>query len=51
MENSSELRIAGVLQRIAIVFLVCSLMYIFTSWRTQLITGIVILFGYWLAMS
>jgi predicted acyltransferase len=46
----SELRIAGVLQRIAIVFLVCSLMYLFTSWRTQLITGVVILIGYWLAM-
>jgi len=46
----SELRIAGVLQRIAIVFLVCSLLYLFTSWRTQMITGIVILIGYWLAM-
>jgi predicted acyltransferase len=48
--NFSELRIAGVLQRIAIVFLVCSLMFLFTSWRTQLITGIVILIGYWMAM-
>jgi predicted acyltransferase len=46
----SELRIAGVLQRIAIVFLVCSMMYLFTSWRTQLITGVIILIGYWLAM-
>ncbi len=48
--NLSELRIAGVLQRIAIVFLVCSLLYLFTSVRTQLITGVVILIGYWLAM-
>ncbi|MBN1789582.1 MAG: DUF1624 domain-containing protein [Bacteroidales bacterium] len=48
--NLSELRIAGVLQRIAIVFLVCSLLYLFTSWRTQMITGVVILMGYWLAM-
>ncbi len=47
----SELRIAGVLQRIAIVFLVCSLLYLFTSWRTQLITGIVLLIGYWLALA
>lgn len=48
--NFSELRFAGVLQRIAIVYLVCSLMYLFTSWRTQLITGVVILIGYWLTM-
>ncbi|MBN2613124.1 MAG: DUF1624 domain-containing protein [Bacteroidales bacterium] len=45
-----ELRIAGVLQRIAVVFLVCSLLFLFTSWRTWLITGIIILIGYWLAM-
>jgi predicted acyltransferase len=47
----SELRIAGVLQRIAIVFLVCSMLYLFTSWRTQLITGIVLLIGYWMVMT
>ena len=48
--NLSELRITGVLQRIAIVFLVCSLLYLFTSWRTQLITGIIFLISYWLVM-
>lgn len=46
----TELRIAGVLQRIAIVFLICSLLYLFTSWRTQLITALVIMIGYWMAM-
>lgn len=46
-----NLRYAGVLQRIAIVFLICGFMFLKTNWRTQLITAIVILVTYWLAMT
>lgn len=48
--NFEHFRIPGVLQRIAIVFLVCSLMFLFTSKRTQILTGIVLLVGYYLLM-
>lgn len=46
----SNIRYAGVLQRIAVVFLVCGFLFLKTNWRTQLITGITILISYWLAM-
>ena len=46
-----ELRYAGVLPRIAIVFLLCAILFLNTSWKTQLITGVLILVGYWLAMT
>jgi len=49
--NFEELRIAGVLQRIAIVFLVCSILFLNTKWKTQAIIGTVILIVYWLAMT
>ncbi len=47
----SELRYAGVLQRIAIVFLVCSLFFLHSRWICQLITGAGLLVLYWLAMT
>jgi predicted acyltransferase len=47
----SELRYAGVLQRIAIVFLVCSLLFLHSRWIWQLITGAGLLILYWLAMT
>ncbi len=47
----ANLRVMGVLQRIAIVFLFCSLLYLKTSWRTQLRVGIVCLVGYWVVMK
>jgi predicted acyltransferase len=47
----SELRYAGVLQRIAIVFLVCSLLFLHSRWIYQLITGTGLLVLYWLAMT
>lgn len=43
-------RIPGVLQRIAIVFLVCSLLFLYTSRKTQIWTGIGLLVGYYLLM-
>lgn len=48
--NFEHFRIPGVLQRIAIVFLVCSLLFLFTSLRTQIWTGVVLLVGYYLMM-
>lgn len=49
--NFADLRVAGVLQRIAVVFLICGFIFLKTTWKTQLIIGIVILIGYWLAMT
>lgn len=46
----SHFRIPGVLQRIALVFLVCSLLFIYTKRKTQIWTGIVLLLGYYLLM-
>lgn len=44
------IRYAGVLQRIAIVFLICALLFLNTKWKTQVIIGVSILVLYWLAM-
>lgn len=45
-----NIRIAGVLQRISIVFLVCSFIYLNTSFRTQAWLSAIILVIYWLVM-
>ncbi len=42
-----EIRIAGVLQRIAIVFGVCSILFLNTKWKQQLWIGVGILVCYW----
>lgn len=47
----SNIRIAGVLQRISIVFLVCSFIFLNTSFRAQVWMGIITLAAYWLAMT
>lgn len=44
-------RIAGVLQRIAIVFFVCSFLFLKTNWKTQITIGLSILFGYWVILT
>ncbi|RMF27066.1 MAG: DUF5009 domain-containing protein [Bacteroidetes bacterium] len=46
----AELRVAGVLQRIALVYLACALLFLHTGWRGQLWWGVGLLVGYWLAM-
>lgn len=46
----SELRIAGVLQRISIVFLVCSLLFLTSNWKTQAYIATGILIFYWIIM-
>ena len=46
----SDLRVVGVLQRIAIVYLVCSMVFIYFNTRGQLIIGGLILISYWILM-
>lgn len=48
--NFMELRIPGVLQRIAICYLVCAYIYLGTNWKTQVKIAVFSLIGYWLAM-
>lgn len=49
--NFSDIRIAGVLQRIAIVFLVCSFLFLNTSAKAQAWIGAITLIAYWLVMT
>lgn len=44
------IRYAGVLQRIAIVFLVCALLFLNSKWKTQAIVAAGLLIIYWLLM-
>lgn len=48
--NFAEIRIPGVLQRIAVVFLICALLYVYTTWKQQAAIGGVLLLLYWIAM-
>jgi len=47
----ATMRIPGVLQRIAVVYVACALIYLHTSWRTQIGVMVGILIGYWLLMT
>ncbi|TDB61783.1 acyltransferase family protein [Arundinibacter roseus] len=47
----SDLRYTGTLHRIAVVFLVCALLYLHTSWKQQALLAGIILIGYWLALT
>jgi len=50
-DNYQDVRLPGVLQRIAIVYFVVSLLYLKTSRKTQIITGVALLLGYWAMMT
>jgi predicted acyltransferase len=50
-QDYQDVRIPGVLQRIAVVYLIVSLLYLRTSWVTQAITGGVLLILYWIVMT
>ncbi|SKC13484.1 acyltransferase family protein [Dyadobacter psychrophilus] len=50
-EPFDTVRIPGVLQRIAVVYLIASLLYLRTGWVTQAIIGVVILLIYWAVMT
>lgn len=47
----TDLRWTGVLHRIAIVFLICALLFLNTGWKTQAWIGGIILVAYWLSMT
>jgi predicted acyltransferase len=47
----TNLRIAGVLQRIAIVFLICSFLYLNFDWKSLAKIGAAILVLYWIVMA
>ena len=49
--NFSTVRIPGVLQRISLVFLFCSLIYFKTNWLAQIRIAIFLLVGYFLLMT
>lgn len=51
IEAYHDVRLPGVLQRIAIVYFVVSLLYLKTTRKTQIITGVVLLLGYWAIMT
>ncbi|MBF4493508.1 DUF5009 domain-containing protein [Flavobacterium sp. MR2016-29] len=51
LEAYHDVRLPGVLQRIAIVYFVVSLLYLKTSQKTQIITGVILLLGYWAIMT
>jgi predicted acyltransferase len=46
----STLRIPGVLQRIAICYLIASIIFLNTKWRTQAVIATALLFVYWALM-
>ncbi|AWW28779.1 heparan-alpha-glucosaminide N-acetyltransferase [Echinicola strongylocentroti] len=46
----ADIRVAGVLQRISIVFVVCSFLFLQSGWRSQVFVMTFILIGYWLTM-
>ncbi len=47
----STLRIPGVLQRIAVCYLVAALLFLRTTWRVQAAVASVLLLGYWVVMT
>lgn len=49
--NFSGIRIPGVLQRIALVFMACSLIFLNTDWKMQAKIGAGLLLGYWALMT
>ncbi len=49
--NFGTMRIPGVLQRIAVCYLITSLILLHTTWRQQVGISVVLLLGYWLVMS
>jgi predicted acyltransferase len=50
-KDFETVRIPGVLQRIAVVYLIVSLLYLKTNWKTQAIFGVSVLLIYWALMT
>ena len=49
--NFATMRIPGVLPRIAVCYLVVSLIFLHTNWKHQLGIAVALLLGYWLLMT
>ncbi len=49
--NLDTLRIPGVLQRIAVCYLIVSLIFLHTNWKQLTIIGVILLLFYWLLMT
>lgn len=49
--NLSTIRLTGVLQRISVCYLIASIIFLKTKWRTQIVITAVLLFGYWALMK
>lgn len=49
--NFANIRIPGVLQRIALVFLACSLIFLHSDWKKQARLVGILLIGYWVLMA
>lgn len=49
-QNLIDIRIPGVLQRIAVCYAICALLFLYTKPKTQMITMAGLLLGYWLMM-
>lgn len=47
----ATVRIPGVLQRIAVCYVIASIIFLNTSWKEQVIIGVAILIAYWLLMT
>lgn len=47
----ATIRIPGVLQRIAVCYLVAALLFLRTCWRTQAVVTAALLLGYWAALT
>jgi predicted acyltransferase len=47
----STMRIPGVLQRIAVCYVVVALLYLVTGWRGQSVVAVALLLGYWGVMT
>ncbi|MEM1320737.1 MAG: heparan-alpha-glucosaminide N-acetyltransferase domain-containing protein [Bacteroidota bacterium] len=47
----STIRIPGVLQRIAVVYGICAILFLKMSWKNLLRTGVGVLIAYWLIMT
>ena len=48
--NFSQIRWTGTLHRIAIVFLLCSILFLRTNWKQQAWVALAILAGYWIVI-
>ncbi|WP_432220864.1 acyltransferase family protein [Flavobacterium sp. TMP13] len=51
IEHFDNVRLLGVLQRIGIVYLIVSLLYVKTTIKWQIILSLIILLGYWALMT